>query len=384
MSDQLARLRLARTSGVGPILYRRLMARFGTAEAALAAIPDIASSHGRADPVRIPSLAEARSEIDAVAGLGGRMLYLGLPGYPALLATMADAPPVLSVLGDPALLSLPCVAMVGSRNASANGRQLAAAIAADLARAGIAVVSGLARGIDGACHRAALLQGATIACIAGGLDRPYPEEHTLLQQEIGQRGVVIAEAPLGTTPQARHFPRRNRLIAGLSLGVVVIEAALRSGSLITARIALEENRLLFAAPGSPLDPRCRGSNGLLREGAVLVESADDVTAALPSFSREAAKGAGPLFARETQDEAPALAPHVTPQIVAAVASLLGPSPAAVDDLAAHCQFSPPEIRSALLDLELAGRVQALPGDQFALIAAPPHARNLADARLRPA
>lgn len=384
MSDALARLRLARTSGVGPILYGRLIERFGTAEAALAALPEIARSGGRADPVSIPSKSEALREIDGVAALGGRMLYRGLAGYPTLLAQMADAPAVLAVLGDATKLGQRCVAMVGSRNASANGRQLAAAMAGDLARAGIVVVSGLARGIDGASHRAALLHGVTVACIAGGLDRPYPEEHAPLQDEIARHGVVMAEAPLGTTPQARHFPRRNRLIAGLSLGVVVIEAALRSGSLITARIALEENRLLFAAPGSPLDPRCRGSNGLLRDGAVLVETADDVIAALPSYSREPAPSPPPGLLCEPAPASPVPMPLVSPRVVAKVADLLGASPAAVDDLAAHCQFSPAEIRSALLDLEFAGRIEVLPGDQFALIAAPPHARNLADARRRPA
>ena len=370
MKDALTRLRLARTSGVGPVLYRRLMQRFGSASAALDALPDIAARAGRASPVQIPGVSTIRQEFDALDAFGGRFVFRGTPDYPELLDLMEDAPPALAALGDVSLPRRIAVALVGARNASANGMRLARDLAADLAGREVAVVSGLARGIDAAAHRGALASGATIACIAGGLDKPYPPEHTDLQTEIAERGLVLAESPLGTAPQARHFPRRNRVIAGLSLGVVVVEAALRSGSLITARLAQEEGRELFAAPGTPLDPRCHGSNALLKQGAHLVENAEDVLANLPAHPHLQGVARDPLFAREPATPSlapPEIAAMASPGALRAVTALLSPSPTAVDDLFAHCQFSPPEIRAALLDLELAGRVEALPGSRVALL-----------------
>ena len=346
------------------------MQRFGHAAAALDALPDIAARAGRTGPVQIPSASRVQKEIDALAALGGRFLYRGTPDYPELLDLMDDAPAVLAAVGDVSLSRGICVAMVGARNASANGMMLARSLSADLAGHGVAVVSGLARGVDAAAHRGAMERGATIACIAGGLDRPYPPEHADLQAEIAKRGLVLAESPLGTAPQARHFPRRNRVIAGLSLGVVVVEAALRSGSLITARLAQEEGRELFAAPGTPLDPRCQGSNQLIKQGAHLVENAADVLDNLPAHPHLQGLARDPLFAREAAPAPiapPEIAAVAAPVVIRAVEALLSPSPTAVDDLVAHCQFSAPEIRAALLDLELAGRVEALPGSRVALL-----------------
>lgn len=373
MTAPTDRLRLARASGVGPILFRRLLQRFGTAGAALDALPGIARNAGRATAPTIPSRAEAEREIAAMARLGGRMLLWGDPDYPALLALMADAPPALCVLGDPTVLNQRAVALVGSRNASANGMKLAEVLAEDLAGHGLAVVSGMARGIDAAAHRGAMRKGATIACVAGGLDRPYPPEHVDLQNLIAEGGSVVAEAPLGTQPQARHFPRRNRVIAGLSLGVVVVEAALRSGSLITARIAQEEGRELFAVPGSPLDPRCRGTNALLREGATLTETAEDVLANLPDHPSREGLSRDPLFARIVPVEGlaePQIALETGPNTIQQVLGLLGSAPTLVDDLVRRCQLSAPEVRAALLDLELAGRVETLPGSRVVLLIQP--------------
>lgn len=366
MSEQVDRLRLVRTEGVGPVAYRRLMARFDSAAAALAALPRLALAGGRAEPPRIPTRDAARREIDSVAALGGRLLFLGQPGYPELLARLDDAPPVLAVLGDPALLSARAVAVVGSRNASANGQRLAETLGADLAAAGLVVVSGLARGIDSAAHRGALRTGATIACIAGGLDIAYPSENRALQDRIAEAGAVVAEYPPGTAPQARHFPRRNRVIAGLSLGVVVVEAAPRSGSLITARLAVEAGREVFAVPGSPLDPRARGGNGLIRDGAHLTETAHDVLDALPQDGSR-------LRARLELSEDPSTPPHGEwapgehASVRDAVLDLLGPAPTAVDDLIRRCQFSGPAVLSVLLDLEVAGRIETLPGNRVALL-----------------
>ena len=356
-----ARLRLARTEGVGPVTYRRLMARFPTADAALDGLPALA---GRT-PV-IPPATAIRREMDATARLGGRLIFLDDPEYPPLLAQLDSAPPVLSVLGDPAHLVPRAIAVVGARNASANGQRMAEILAADLALAGLVVVSGLARGIDAAAHRGALRTGTTIAAIAGGLDIAYPPENRALQDEIAERGVLVATVPLGTPPKERHFPRRNRIIAGLALGVVVIEAAAHSGSLITAGMALEASRELFAVPGSPLDPRSRGSNDLIRsKDAHLTENAADVMDVLsqnrlvdriargdagsPGFSETAAAFEDPIRVRFT------------------LLDLLGPALTPVDELVRRCQFSASAVQGALEELAAEGQVQQL-GSQVCRIA----------------
>jgi DNA processing protein len=353
----LSLLRLARTDGIGPLTFRKLIARHRDGDAALAALP--ALSAGRTTPYVPPPLAQAKREAAALAKLGGRFVYLDDPLYPPLLARLPDAPPVLAVLGDASLLAAPAVAIVGARNASAAGLRVAADLADNLAAKGLTIVSGLARGIDTAAHEGALRTGGTIAVLPGGIDIAYPPENAALIARIAARGAVIAEAPLGTTPTNRHFPKRNRIVAGLSLGVVVVEAAHRSGTLITARLAVEQGREIFAVPGSPLDPRCRGSNDLIRQGAHLTETAQDVLDHLPEQPRD-----GPLFdpahMAETAEEPPdSLGPP--PQGADEVLELIGMSPVSVDEVLRRCHLTAPELQVVLTDLELEGRVQLLPG-----------------------
>jgi DNA processing protein len=273
--ERLDWLRLIRSEGIGPVTFHALIRHFGTAAAALEAAPEMARRGGRKRPIRIAAAADAAREADALAAAGGRMIASCEPDYPEPLAAIADAPPVISVLGHAALLRRRTVAIVGARNASAAGRRMARDLAAGLGAAGLAIASGLARGIDAAAHEAALETG-TVAAVAGGVDVVYPTENRALHDRIVAQGAVLSEQPFGTTPTARHFPPRNRLISGLSLGVVVVEAAPRSGSLITARMAAEQGREVFAVPGSPLDPRYRGTNGLIRDGAMLTETVTDV------------------------------------------------------------------------------------------------------------
>lgn len=365
-AELLARLRLARTDSIGPVTFRRLLARHGTALAALAALPAIAARRGTR--IALCPEADALREMEALHRLGGRFLFTGEASYPPLLDLAEDAPPVLAILGDPAALAGRAVALVGARNASAAGRRLAEELAEQLAAAGLVVVSGLARGIDAAAHLGALRRGRTVAAVAGGLDQPYPPDHAKLQDRIAvEGGAVVAEAPLGTAPLARHFPRRNRIVAGLSLGVVVVEAAPRSGSLITARLALEAGRELFAVPGSPLDPRCRGSNDLIRQGAHLTESIADVLEHLPEAPR-AFRLFEPPLAWPGGDQAGETAPEPPPAEgeAAQVLELLGAAPTAVDEVMRRCHLSPSAVQAILLDLELAGRVEMLPGNRVAL------------------
>jgi DNA processing protein len=374
--DAILRLRLARTEGVGPITWRRLLARYRTPAAALAALPHLAQAGGKASPPATPSIADANREFEQTEKLGGRLIFIGDPDYPPLLADLDDAPPVIAVLGDAALLAAPAIALVGGRNASAAGLHLAELLAEDLA-AHLTVVSGLARGIDGIAHTAAMRTGRTVAAIAGGLDVAYPAENTNLQRLIGERGAVITEATPGTQPQARHFPRRNRLIAGLSLGVVVVEAARRSGSLITARIAQELGREVFAVPGSPLDPRARGGNDLLRDGAILTETAEDVLDNLSGFGAlfPGRRPSGGFGQDGIDGEASCVSepvdqlddPSELNRARSQVVGLLGPTPVKVDDLVRRCQLSPAAVLAVLLELELAGRVETLPGNRFALL-----------------
>src|SRR5208337_3022815 len=380
LTDTLDRLRLVRAEGVGPVVYRRLMKRYRTAAAALDALPGLARAGGRTAPTRIPTPDEASRELAALAKLGAKLLFLDQPDYPPLLALLDDAPPMIAVLGDTGLLAKRAVALVGGRNASVNGTRIAEALGADLARTGLAVVSGLARGIDAAAHTGAMRDGRTVGVVAGGIDVPYPPGNGDMHARIAAEGAVVAESALGTAPQARHFPRRNRIIAGLSLGVVVVEAALRSGSLITARLAAETGREVLAVPGSPLDPRARGANDLIRQGAALVETVADVLANLPDhpaatpaplFAPHGAPDAAPGFAElpppdpDFRDSAPDRA-----ALYAQVLDLLGPSPTPVDAVVRRCQFSAPAVMAALLELELAGRVETLPGGRVAALLDP--------------
>lgn len=357
MSD-LARLRLARSEGIGPAHHRRLVEKYGSPQVALAALAR------NPDRFRLASEADCAREMEATAQMGGRFLFLGAPDYPPLMALLPDAPPVLMALGDMAALAPRAVGIVGARNASAAGRRVAEDLADELAGQGIAIVSGMARGIDAAAHQGALnAKGRTIAAIAGGLDVAYPPENAMLQARIAdQGGLVITEAPLGTSPLGKHFPRRNRIIAGLSLGVVVIEAMEKSGTLITARLALEYGRELYAVPGSPVDPRSKGGNDLLRQGAKLCENAADVLEHLPHAPTDA-----PLFQPRPATPEPAPAPPEPTGEASQVVELLGPTPISIDELARRCQLSAPSLRAILLDLELEGRVQSLPGDRVALL-----------------
>jgi DNA processing protein len=373
-ADAVDRLRLARAEGVGPVAYRRLLARYGSAAASLDALPNLARAGGRASAPAIPTADEAARELHTIERHGARANFLDEHAYPPLLALLEDAPPVITVLGDPAVLSERSIALVGGRNASANGQRVAENLATELASS-LVVVSGLARGIDAAAHTGALVTGRTVAAVAGGLDVPYPPEHAGLQRRIAEAGAVVTEAPLGTAPQARHFPRRNRIIAGLALGVIVVEAALRSGSLITARLAQDAGRELFAVPGSPLDPRSRGANELIRQGAHLTETAQDVLDNLPDHPTRQGLARDPLFARgnpglfETAPDwqEPPEHPPDLPGARTQVVELLGTSPTTVDDIVRRCQFSAAAVMAALLELELAGRIETLPGSRVALL-----------------
>ena len=388
-AERLDLLRLARSEGIGPVTCHKLLERFGSARAALNALPDLAKRGGRAGQMRACSLARAEAEMAELRKLGARLVAWGEPAYPAALAAIEDAPLVITLRGRAELLDRPCIALVGARNASANGRKIAQDMARDLAAAGCVVVSGLARGIDSAAHLGAFqaldqdagCPGGTIAVIAGGIDVLDPPENGALFQRAGTDGLVIAELPPGTEPLARYFPRRNRIISGLSAGVVVIEAALKSGSLITARLALDQGREVMAIPGSPLDPRCRGSNHLIREGALLVEDAAQVLEALgPGLSRSAA----PRLAASGRDHVNISAnPETTlpdrgqpigkasesdeEQARRAVLSQLGPSPVGVDELRRQCQCSGPVLGLVLLELDLAGRLERHPGNRVSLI-----------------
>ena len=366
-AERLARLRLARSENVGPITYRQLMGHCGDAVTALEALPGLARRGGRRRPIKLCGADRAATELDLLETLGGRLLTLDEPDYPPALAAIEDAPPVLSVLGDPALPSRRAIAIVGARNASANGRRFAKRLAADLGRAGLVVTSGLARGIDTAAHEGSLDSGS-VAVLAGGPDVVYPRENAALYQGLRERGAVVSEMPAGLVPQARHFPRRNRLISGLSLGVLVVEAAPRSGSLITARLALEQGREVFAVPGSPLDPRARGCNHLIRQGAVLTESAEDVLEVLEGFlaERRIRPEPPPGAAPEAPEGGPESAPDAASEARVIVKQLLGPSPVLLDEVARQAQLSAAMVNRVLLELELAGRVVRHPGNRVSL------------------
>ena len=364
-SERLAWLRLARTESIGPASFAALIARFGDAREALKEAPRLARRGGAKGELRIPAEGDARAELDALAELGGRLIASIEPDFPTGLAVLDPPPPVISVLGRPDILQREMVAIVGARNASALGIKFATQLARDLGESGLVVASGLARGIDHAAHTGALHSG-TVAVVAGGVDVIYPPENTSLYEKITREGAVIAELPLHTAPLARHFPRRNRLISGLARGVVVVEAAERSGSLITATYALEQGREVFAVPGSPLDPRARGSNRLIREGATLTETADDVLAVLrPMMGRSFSKLA--FGEPAPTGPAPASLPSAdkADSVLALVEEKLGPAPVEIDELVRQCGLPAADVLTVLLELELAGRVQRHPGNRIA-------------------
>ena len=361
-SDLIDRLRLIRTQGIGPVAYRQLMLRFGCAEAALAAIPGLAS-RGRGKAPRLFPREAAEQEIEAVSRQGARYLAVGQGLYPTALAQLDSAPPLLTVKGRLELLDRPMVSIVGARNASAAACRFARGLAHDLGQEGVKVVSGLARGIDTAAHDGSLASG-TIAVIAGGLDIFYPPENEARQREIAERGLLIAEMPPGTEPRARHFPYRNRIIAGLSAATVVVEAAPQSGSLITARLAAEAGREVLVVPGSPLDPRAQGCNQLIRDGATLVQNAADVMESIGTLG-------GVLRAQPTPYErSERLLPESTGDAIRIrVEELLGPSPAPVDEIVRLSGADPGEVQLVLLELDLAGRLDRHAGNKVSLSSA---------------
>lgn len=358
--QRLAWLRLIRSENIGPVTFRELINHFGSGIAALAAAPELARRGGRS--IRICSEDEARRELDALARLHGQFVAVGEPDYPVALRALPDAPPLLAVVGAVTALSRPMVGIVGSRNASVAGRKFAAILARGLGAAGHVVTSGLARGIDGAAHEAALPTG-TVAVLAGGLDRIYPPEHADLAARIAaQAGALITEMPVGHEPRGRDFPRRNRIISGVSLAVVVVEAAERSGSLITARRAADQGRLVFAVPGSPLDPRAAGSNRLIKEGAHLVTSPDDVISEID-----------PMVGREGRDQAeePAEEP-MAPDDVSddereRVIDALGPTPVEIDEIIRFTGARPAVVHLVLLELALAGRLERHGGQRVSMV-----------------
>jgi DNA processing protein len=359
VSDDLVdRLRLVRSPGIGPVTYRQLIARFGSASAALDAVPDLAARGGGKAP-RLASRGDAEREIARIEALGARYLAVGKGLYPRALAELDDAPPLLTAKGDVRLLDKPLVAIVGARNASAAACRFARQLAYDLGQQDAAVVSGLARGIDSAAHDGSLETG-TIGVVAGGLDIFYPPENEVRQKGIFERGLVIAEMPPGTEPRARHFPYRNRIIAGLTAGTVVVEAAPKSGSLITARLAAEAGREVMAVPGSPLDPRAQGCNQLIRQGATLVQNAHDVLEAVRPMQPRLASPYSPYEPGEPQwmdGDAGALG---------LVEELLGPSPVPVDEIIRLSGAPSGAVQMALLELDLAGRLDRHAGGKVSI------------------
>lgn len=351
------RLRLIRTPGVGPVSYRQLIARFGDAARALAALPDLARRGGGRAPVP-PDARTVDRELAAVAKAGADLLFLGDPGYPALLAELESAPPAITVRGDTGLLAKTAVGMVGARNASAAACRFARQLALELANEGAVVVSGLARGIGTSAHAGSL--PGTIGVIAGGIDVAYPPENAALQERIASEGLLIAEMPPGTEPRARHFPHRNRIIAGLALGTVVVEAAPKSGSLITARLANEAGREVMAVPGSPLDPRAQGCNLLIREGATLIQCAADVL--------EQIRPIDPRVVRSPVDAFAAVPPEDADDATRrTVTDLLGPVPVAVDELIRQSGIAPQVVYMVLLELELGGRLERHAGGRVSVV-----------------
>ncbi len=364
-SERLEWLRLCRSENVGPVTFQLLLKRYGNARSALEAIPTLARSGGRNGPIKLCTRDEADAENLALTEHGGRFVMLGEADYPPLLAAAEAPPPILSAFGQTHLSNTRCIAIVGARNASAAGIRIARRMAHELGVAGFAIVSGLARGIDASAHNGALETG-TIAILAGGIDVIYPPEHAELYQALSTRGLILSEMPFGTAPQARHFPRRNRIISAISEAVLVVEAAERSGSLITARFALEQGREVLAVPGSPLDARAHGTNKLIRSGATLVQSAADVMEALNEPRRtNLLEPAG-----ASMDGAPLTVDLPEKDLELARLTLsekLSPVPVEVDELVRQTALPLPLLLTVLLELEIAGRLHRHPGQRVSLL-----------------
>lgn len=364
-------LRLSRSENVGPASFRLLVERFGSAAQALAALPELSRRGGLNRSIRIYARDEAERDLERAEELGARFVGLNEPDYPPLLRHIDQAPPLICLKGTTDLFARPAVAVVGTRTASALGRKFARELAGALGEAGLLVVSGLARGIDTVAHEASLETG-TAAVLAGGIDVIYPPENERLHGEIAERGILVTEMTPGTVPRAENFPRRNRLISGLSLGVVVVEAALRSGSLITARLAAEQGREVFAVPGSPLDPRCGGTNKLLREGATLVTGAGDVLDVILDLDRRSRRDlagfveAGAVDPDDEPEFAPEFAPGPDADLRERIMALLGSASVEVDDLIRESQAPAQAVLTVLLELELAGRLERFASQRVGL------------------
>lgn len=364
-SEKIDWLRLIRTENVGPISFYRLLERFGSARAALEALPTLSKKGGRLRPQTPPAPMQIEAEFEAMEKFGARFVFAAEADYPLALSATDDAPPVLAIKGDVSLLNRNCIGMVGARNASLNGKKFAEKLARDLGEAGQVVVSGLARGIDTSAHEGSLNTG-TIAVVAGGINIIYPAENKNLYERITAHGLVVAESPFGMEPIATHFPKRNRIISGLSAGVVVVEATLKSGSLITARMAGEQGRDVFAVPGHPLDPRAEGPHKLLKDGATLVTGASDILSALSDFSGK------PRALRDLPRADYTPEPAVFDEEEAdnsrdLIIGCLSAAPVTVDEIIQTCHISVGAVAAVLLELELAGRVQRLPGNRVMLL-----------------
>lgn len=363
-NEKLARLRLAQSEHVGAITFRQLIGRYGTAANALEALPELAARGGLRKGIKICAKSDAEKIFEEIEDLDAFLVFLGDEVYPAALGALEDAPPFLVGKGHAHLLGKKTIAIVGARNASANGQRFSFELAKTLGQQNYIIVSGLARGIDAHAHMGALESG-TVAVLGGGIDIFYPKENRELQNKIGENGLVLTEHPPGTSPQAQHFPRRNRIIAGLAMGVVVVEAAFRSGSLITARLALEQGREVFAVPGHPLDPRAKGPNSLIRAGALLVESAEDVVDALNNRLQTP-------FSDPRKDlfDGPDSGPVDLEKIDDArgqIKRMLSPTATPVDDLLRQSGISAALLLTVLLELELAGLAQRHPGNKVSLV-----------------
>jgi len=346
-------LQLSQSENIGPLTFHKLISRYGEAGQAIAALPELSSKGGLARPLRVGNQDDAERDLEKATAIGARFVAWCEPDYPALLRTIDAAPPLLCIKGDANLGQRPAIGIVGARNASAAGRKFARQLAAEFGEAGYVVVSGLARGIDTAAHEASLQRG-TIAAVAGGIDVIYPPENDALQRAIGERGLLISEMVPGTVPRAEHFPRRNRIISGIARAVVIVEAALRSGSLITARFAAEQGREVFAVPGSPLDPRCEGCNKLIRDGATLLMNASDVFEALASSHK-------PQHGRLSEPDGAPYDPGETGETDRErLLELLSPTPIDVDDLMRESGMPAAIVAGLILELEIAGRLVRLP------------------------
>ncbi len=349
-AERIAAIRLIRSENVGPVTFRELLQHYGTAEAALVALPELSRRGGHRRIIRICPRPDAEAELERTRRFGAEVLVIGEASYPTPLAALDAPPPVLFIKGEVSLLQRPAIAIVGSRQCSAAGAKLARQFASEIGRAGFVIASGLARGIDAAAHQAAIDTG-TVAVLAGGLDFVYPPEHDELQRAIGERGCLVSEMPFGFAPRGQDFPRRNRIVSGLSLGVLIVEAARRSGSLVTARLAAEQGREVFAVPGHPLDPRAEGTNKLLKSGATFVTEPDDILSALTPLVRSP----GPHLREEPEPGGGAmpLSDSDRDRVVAA----LGPAPVDTDSLVRSTGLATRSVQIALMELALAGRIE---------------------------